>query len=134
MHTLTVLIIDDDPDSLEQINEYVKYGGYSSILANSGFEALDIVEKEELEAIIIDAVMPDMNGLEVIRKLRKKCKTKNIPIIMISVLGPDTKLMLEPDSQANYYLSKPYSGKELQIVLDKLTTPDTCRKLVNSNP
>ena len=89
-------------------------------MVQSGYEALDILEQLAPDAIILDAVMPELNGLEVIRKIKRNEGTRGIPIILISALGSDIKLMLDPDVQADYYLSKPFSGKDLQKVLNRL--------------
>lgn len=117
---MTILIVDDDVDSLELIDRYVKYGGYESIIVESGHEAIEIIKKHKPEAIILDAVMPEITGLDVIRWLKKNEETKNIPIVMVSALGNEIKLILEDQAQANHYLSKPFSGKELLLVLDRL--------------
>ncbi len=131
---MTVLIVDDDPDSLELIDRYVKYSGYESIIVDSGAEAIEVLREVTPEAVILDAVMPEITGLDVMREIKKIKKAQNVPIIMISALGPGIKLMLDPDVQADYYMSKPFSGKELQLILDKLITEkDTIECLVNFN-
>ena len=120
---MTVLIVDDDRDSLEQINQYVRYRGYDTVMVQSGYEALDMLEQLVPYAIILDAVMPELNGLEVIRKIKRKEGTRDIPIILISALGSEIKLMLDPEEQANHYLSRPFSSKDLLKVLNKLINP-----------
>lgn len=131
---MTVLIVDDDPDSLELIDRYVKYSGYDSLIVDSGTEAIKVLNEVTPEAVILDAVMPEITGLDVMRELKKIKRAKNVPIIMISALGPGIKLMLDPEVQADYYMSKPFSGKELQLILDKLITEkDTVYCLVNFN-
>lgn len=122
---MTVLIVDDDPDSLELIDRYVKYGGYESLIVDSGVEAIEIVKKEKPEAIILDAVMPEVTGLDVIRWAKKNEETRDIPIIMISALGQEIKLILDEETQADHYFSKPFSGKELLIILDKLVNQNS---------
>lgn len=117
---MTVVIVDDDPDSLELITRYVKYGGYDSLEVESGEDAIGVIAEVLPEAVILDAVMPEITGLDVIREIKKNRKTRNIPIIMVSALGPGIKLMLDPDVQADYYMSKPFSGKELLLILDRL--------------
>ena len=117
---MTILIVDDDPDSLRLIDQYVKYSGYETILVQSGFDALDVIDEAELDAIIIDAVMPCMNGLDLIRRIKKKKKAQGIPIIMVSTLGHETNMMLEPEAQADHYMSKPFRAKDFQQILNKL--------------
>lgn len=131
---MTVLIVDDDPDSLELIDRYVKYSGYDSIIVDSGAEAIRVLREVTPEAVILDAVMPEISGLDVMREVKKIKKAQNVPIVMISALGPGIKLMLDPEVQADYYMSKPFSGKELQLILDKLITEkDKTECLVSLN-
>lgn len=119
---MTVLIVDDDPDSLDLINRHVRQSGYETVTSESGTETLELLQHITPEAIVLDAVMPECNGLDVMREIRRKKKTRNIPVIMVSALGPGIKLMLDDKCQANYYLSKPFSGKELTLVLNRLTS------------
>ena len=115
-----MLIVDDELDSLSLINEFVIKGGYDTFLANSGQEALEVVESLKPEIILLDAVMPEINGLDVLRKIKMSKETQRIPVIMISALGPGIKLMLSKETQADYYMSKPFSGKELLLAIDNL--------------
>lgn len=119
---MAVMIVDDDPDSLDLIDRYVKSISYETYLVGSGDEAIELAELHKPDAMILDAIMPEVNGLDVLRALKRKKKTRNIPVIMVSALGPGIKLMLDNDTQADYYMSKPFSGKELKLVLRKLIT------------
>lgn len=117
---MTVLIVDDDPDALTLINKYVSSNGYETLTASSGEETLEVLGEINPDAIILDAVMPGYNGLDVIREIKKNKETCNIPVIMVSALGPGIKLMLDEKCQADHYMSKPFSGKELNLILSKL--------------
>ena len=117
---MTILVVDDEPDSLELIDKIVKHDGYETVLANSGFKALEIIGSTKPELVILDVIMPEMNGLDVIRQIRMNKKTRRTKVIMLSALGSGIQLMLEKKNQADYYMSKPFSAKELSRVVDSL--------------
>ena len=77
----TILIVDDENDILEIIAEYAKQEGYTTILARNGESALKSFEKNSIDLIILDIMLPDLNGYEVAERIRK---IENLPIIMLS--------------------------------------------------
>ena len=80
-----ILIVDDDQNIAAQINTYLVDEGYDIIIATSGTEALMLAEKFQPAVITLDIVMPEMDGWEVLQELKKNPKTKNIPVIVVSV-------------------------------------------------
>ncbi len=115
-----ILVVDDEPDSLQLINDFLVREGYETILIESGLEALELLPQVHPDLVILDVVMPDINGLDVIRKIRRNPATHKAKVVMVSALGTGIKLMLRDSEQANYYMSKPFSGKELLRVVDDL--------------
>jgi DNA-binding response OmpR family regulator len=105
---------------LDLINDFVKKDGYETVLIDSSKEALELITSIKPELVILDVIMPDINGLDVIRKIRMNPETRKIKVIMVSALGTGIKLMLEKETQADYYLSKPFSGNELRRIIDLL--------------
>ena len=77
----TILIVDDENDILEIIAEYAKQEGYTTILARNGESALKSFEENSIDLIILDIMLPDLNGYEVAERIRK---IENVPIIMLS--------------------------------------------------
>jgi len=84
---LNILVCDDDKEILEAITIYLNSEGYQVSKASNGIEALKIVEENEVHLIIMDIMMPQMDGLRATIKLREK---NNIPVIMLSAKGEDT--------------------------------------------
>ncbi len=83
--TKNILIVDDDQKVASQINSYLVDEGYETIIATSGAEALMLAKKFQPAVITLDIVMPEMDGWEVLQELKKDPKTKNIPVIVVSV-------------------------------------------------
>ena len=115
-----ILVVDDEPDSLSLINDFLVHGGYETILCESGYDALEIIPCQKPCLVILDVIMPEINGLDVLRKIRQNPEIKKMPVVMVSALGPGIKLMLDQNEQADYYLSKPFSGKELLRIIGKI--------------
>ncbi len=81
----TVLVVDDDPNTVAMISEYLAGEGYNPITAASGREALKMTETRHPFAIILDVIMPDMDGWETLRRLKKNPATAGIPVLIVSV-------------------------------------------------
>ena len=112
-----VLVVDDDPKILDDICDYLEEAGYKSLTASSGEKALQLAEKYQPSAITLDIIMPDMDGWEVLQKLKDNPKTKNIPVIIISVSDEkDTGFALG----AVGYVSKPIHENILLSEIYKL--------------
>ncbi|MDP4090453.1 MAG: response regulator transcription factor [Bacillota bacterium] len=105
-----VLVVDDDNEIRESIEIYLKNEGIRVIGAGDGLQALKILEKEEIHLIIMDIMMPVMDGIKATFKIRE---SKNIPIIMLSAKSEDTDKILGLNIGADDYITKPYNPLEL---------------------
>ena len=81
----TILVVDDEPDVLTMISEYLSLEGYNILTATSGEKALMLAREHRPFAIILDVIMPEMDGWEVVQHLKEDLDTKDIPVIIISV-------------------------------------------------
>ena len=79
-----VLVVDDSEDNLLLMELLLRNEGYKVISANSGTKALEVVDKQRPDLIILDLMMPDMSGLEIIQHLKNKCYSVNIPILLLT--------------------------------------------------
>src|SRR5688572_27215668 len=86
-----VLVVDDTADSCEVLARLVSYLGYEAVSASSGTEALRIVETTPVDLVILDVMMPDIDGIEVLKRIRASRKTAAIPVAMFSAL-PDSDM------------------------------------------
>ena len=108
-----ILVVDDDLDSLKLIGLMLQRNGYEVIAANSGNQALTRAASDHPDLIILDVMMPDMNGYEVSRNLRRNASTQNIPIIMFTAKTLIDDKVAGFEAGADDYLTKPTHPAEL---------------------
>ena len=105
-----VLVVEDDKEIREGVKIYLKSQGYEVYEAADGIEGLKVLEKEEIHLVLLDIMMPGMNGLEMCKKIRE---TNNIPIIMLSAKSTDLDKILGLGTGADDYVVKPFNPLEL---------------------
>lgn len=105
-----ILVVDDDKEIVNAIEIYLNKEGYNILKAYNGQEALEIVKNNEIHLIIVDIMMPKMNGIEFTDNIRKD---KSIPIIMLSAKSEDYDKVLGLDKGADDYITKPFNPMEL---------------------
>ncbi len=105
-----ILIVDDDPKMIKLIQSNLKARGYNTFIAQNGIEAIDTTEKELPDLLILDLLMPKMDGREVCRRLRQ---WTDIPIIVLSALGQVNDKVTCFELGADDYIVKPFSIDEL---------------------
>ncbi|MFF2532045.1 response regulator transcription factor [Brevibacillus sp. DP1.3A] len=105
-----VLVVDDEAEIREAIEIYLKNESMTVFKASNGQEALDVLEREEIQLILMDIMMPKMDGMTATFQIRQK---KNIPIIMLSAKSEDTDKILGLNIGADDYVTKPFNPLEL---------------------
>lgn len=105
-----VLICDDEPDILAALNIYLTAQGYETVLCSNGQEALDALEQESVGLVLLDIMMPVMDGITVLSKIRKK---SNVPVILLTAKSEDTDKVLGLDVGADDYITKPFNPMEV---------------------
>ena len=110
MEKLTVLVVDDDREIVESIAIFLKADGYLVRKAYNGLEALDIVMTENVHLIILDIMMPELDGIKTLLKVRE---SKNLPIILLSAKSEDADKILGLTAGADDYITKPFNPSEL---------------------
>ena len=105
-----VLVVDDDKEIVDAIEIYLKNEGINVIKAYDGLEALEVLMENNVQLILIDIMMPNMDGLRTTMKIRQE---KNIPIILISAKSEDTDKILGLNMGADDYITKPFNTLEL---------------------
>ncbi len=108
-----ILIVDDNVEIVRAIKIRLEAENYDVLIASNGKEALDILEEESLDLVILDALMPDMDGFEVCRRLKSHRERAHLPVIMLTVLAKDSEKVKGLDIGANDYMTKPYESDEL---------------------
>ncbi|HZU68308.1 MAG TPA: response regulator transcription factor [Ktedonobacteraceae bacterium] len=105
-----VLVVDDEPDIQHFMRRNLELRGFKVSLAGNGLEALAFFEKGNFELVILDIMMPGMDGLEVCRRIRQR---STVPIIMLTALGEEADKIAALDQGADDYLTKPFGVGEL---------------------
>lgn len=120
----TILIVDDEPDTLELIEFNLKAAGFRCLTAGDGTEALRKAREFHPQLIILDLMIPEIDGLEVCKLLRRDANTASIPIIMLTAKASEIDRVLGLELGANDYLTKPFSPRELVLRIKNLLKKD----------
>ncbi|WP_312855138.1 response regulator transcription factor [Agromyces agglutinans] len=107
-----VLLVDDDPTVAEVASSYLRAAGFVVQEAADGFAALDAADAGRPDLIVLDRMLPGIDGLEVFRRLRGRCST---PVIMLTALGSEDDRIAGLEAGADDYLAKPFSPRELVL-------------------
>jgi phosphate regulon transcriptional regulator PhoB len=113
MNTKKILIVDDEPDLVELVSYNLKKEGFKVSTAPDGEEALEKVRKSAFDLIILDLMLPGIQGSELCRTLRSNPKTETLPIIMLTAKGEVADKIRGLETGADDYMTKPFSPKEL---------------------
>ncbi len=105
-----VLVIDDDVKTVELVKLYLDRDGYQVLTAHNGLEALRVAREGYPDLIVLDLMLPDIDGLEICRTLRRESA---VPIIMLTARTTDQDKLIGLDLGADDYVTKPFSPKEL---------------------
>ena len=105
-----ILIVDDDKEIVDSISIYLKNEGYNIFKAYDGMQALDTIMNEEIHLILMDIMMPKLDGINATVKIREE---KNIPIILVSAKSEDTDKIIGLNIGADDYITKPFNLLEL---------------------
>ena len=110
-----VLIVDDDPDIRRLVSYNLSQAGFDIVTAGTGRQALETVQKQPPDLIILDLMLPDVDGMEVCRTLRQRDNSRRIPIIMLTARGEEIDRVIGFELGADDYVMKPFSPRELVL-------------------
>lgn len=113
MQKIKLLLIEDEEDIAHLIKLQAEISGYKVVIAGNGIDGLRAIEREEPDIVVLDIMLPGLNGFEVCRKVKKMDKLKDIPIVIISAKGEESDVVLGLELGADDYVSKPFSLKVL---------------------
>lgn len=123
-----ILIVDDEEDIVELVSYNLAREGFTTISANSGEEALKQVKNEPPDLIILDLMLPGVDGLEVARRLKGDSNFRNIPIVMLTAKGEEADVVTGLELGADDYIIKPFSPKimiaRIKTVLRRQNEPE----------
>ena len=107
-----LLIVDDEEKIREMIGKYASHEGHEYILASNGKEALELFKKDDFDLVVLDVMMPEMDGYETLKKMKE---IKDVPCIFLTALGQEYDRIYGFDIGAEDYVTKPFSLKELMM-------------------
>lgn len=115
-----ILVVDDEPDAVELIEFNLKAAGYDVVRANDGEEALKKARMTLPDLIILDLMLPEVDGMEVCKLLRRDQKTSAIPVVMVTAKAAEIDRVLGLELGADDYVTKPFSPRELVLRVKRL--------------
>ena len=108
-----ILVADDNEDNLQIISRILRSNGFEVVVERNGKDALDRARETHPELIVMDIMMPEMSGTEVLERLRESPHTSRIPIILLTAMAQNDDVIAGYQIGADYYMTKPYTSKEL---------------------
>lgn len=108
-----ILAVDDEKHIVRLVEITLQREGYEVVTANNGAEALEKVASEQPDLVIMDVMMPEMDGLQALQKLKDDPATANVPVIMLTAKAQDADVFQGWKSGADLYLTKPFNPQEL---------------------
>jgi two-component system phosphate regulon response regulator PhoB len=115
-----ILVVDDEPDALEILGFKLKEAGYAPIFAKDGARAISMARDERPALIVLDLMLPEVDGLEVCKILRRDPATAAIPILMLTARAAEMDRVIGLELGADDYVTKPFSPRELVLRIKKL--------------
>jgi len=120
-----ILVVDDEPDALELIKFNLKDSGYQVVTAPDGRKALEVIRNERPDLVVLDLMLPEVDGLEVCKIIRRNAETSELPIIMLTAKAAEIDRVLGLELGADDYLTKPFSPRELTLRIKNLLKRNT---------
>ena len=116
----TVIVVEDEPDAAELFAEMMRVSGFRVLKTYSSTPAISMIAKELPDVVILDIMMPDISGLEVLRFMRRKSQLKGIPVIVVSARSMPSDIQEGLDAGATMYLTKPVGYLDLKQAVDQV--------------
>src|SRR5687767_8643599 len=120
-----ILVVDDEPDAVELLEVNLKGAGYEVVSAHDGEEALKKARMLLPDLIVLDLMLPEVDGMEVCKILRRDQRTSGIPIIMLTAKAAEIDRVLGLELGADDYVTKPFSPRELVLRVKRLLRAST---------
>ncbi|KRG42365.1 two-component system response regulator [Stenotrophomonas panacihumi] len=115
-----ILIVDDSPSQLLGIQRIVEKLGHETITATDGAAGVEAAKASLPDLVLMDVVMPNLNGFQATRTLKREPSTQNIPVILVTTKDQDTDRMWGMRQGARAYITKPFSEDELSEVIERI--------------
>ncbi|MFN3315748.1 MAG: response regulator transcription factor [Raineya sp.] len=117
---MKVLIVDDEPNILMSLDFLMRKEGYDVLVARNGTEALESLAQQQPDLVILDIMMPDVDGYEICRYIRNTPEHEHCKVIFISAKSKEADIQKGYDTGADFYITKPFSNKTLVAKVKEL--------------
>lgn len=128
-----ILIVEDDPDILQLLSYNIQSAGYDVVTAMDGNAALAMVKRHSPDLLLLDLMIPGIDGFEVCKELKKRQETRNIPVIMLTAKGEEVDRIVGLELGADDYVVKPFSPRELILRIRAIlrrSTPEAAEEAI----
>jgi two-component system, chemotaxis family, response regulator PixH len=115
----TIIVVEDEQDAAEMFAEMMRVSGFQVLKASGSGPAMSLINKEQPAAVILDIMMPDISGLEVLRYMRREPKLAKIPVVVVSAKCTPSDIQTGMDAGASVYLTKPVGYLDLKVAVEK---------------
>lgn len=115
-----ILAVDDEKNILRLVEANLQREGYDVVTAGNGVEALQRVEEERPDLVVLDVTMPEMDGFEVLQALRAKPETRELPVIMLTAKAQESDVLQGWQSGVDMYLTKPFVPNQLILFVKRI--------------
>lgn len=116
-----IVIVEDEPDTAEMFAEMMRLNGYAVVKSYGSAAAMQLIASEKPDAVVLDIMMPDVSGLEVLRYIRRDPALSHIPVVVVSAKGLLSDIKIGLDAGATVYLTKPVAYMDLKKAMEDAT-------------
>lgn len=116
----TILVVDDNQDIVNIVTITLEGHGYEVISASSGSDLLRCLENQKPDLILLDIMLPDMNGLEILKRLKDNADTSSIPVVMLTIMEQYEDIARAYELGCEYYIAKPFTASQLLNAIGSL--------------
>ncbi|RMF45050.1 MAG: response regulator [Anaerolineae bacterium] len=115
-----IVIVEDEPDTAEMFAEMMRLSGYQVHKCHGGTRGIELITRHRPDAVILDIMMPDVSGLDVLRYMQREPELRNIPVVVVSAKSMPTDIREGLEAGAAMYLTKPVGFDELRSAVDNV--------------
>ncbi len=115
----TVMIIEDEPDAAELFAEMMRVSGFQVFKASASTPAMRMIAQHKPDLVILDIMMPDISGLEILRYMRREASLAKIPVVVVSAKGTPSDVQAGREAGASVYLTKPVGFADLKNAVER---------------
>ena len=117
----TIVVVEDEPDTAEMFAEMMRLLGYQVYKSFGGVRAIDMIADKKPSVVLLDLMMPDLSGLEVLRFMRRDPRLAGIPVVIVSAKGLPSDIKRGLEAGASAYLTKPVAFADLRETVENVT-------------